>query len=349
MGETLTLQVEMGDLLEQRADLVLLKHARGFFTVDGAVASALEATGVQRSALESQIDEARFFGTRGALAAPEAVFFGTVPLRDIGYHEIRTFMVRALHAIAKDRPLVKHLASTIHGANYGLDEDESVLSLIGGVIEAWTAGEAGALERFTVVELSPRRAQRLRLAVAAGLTGAKGVTKLPDGSGFVVRKQSTPAKATAPLARAGDDSAQKPHAFVAMPFTPEMEDVYHFGIQGPVKAAGLLCERVDQVQFDGLIISRIRERIEGAKVVIADLTGANANVYLEVGYAWGKGRPTLLLVKDVKELKFDVQGHRCIVYRNIRELETLLAAELERLHGHRAKPMAAATPGEGER
>jgi hypothetical protein len=331
MGDTLTLQVEMGDLLEQRADLVLLKHARGFFTVDGAVASALESTGIQRGALESEIDEARFFGTRGALSAPEACFFGTVALRDIGYTEIRQFVVRALHAIAKERPQLKHVASTIHGANYGLDEDESVLALIGGVIEAWTAGEAGALERFTVVELSPRRAQRLRHAIAEGLTGAKDVTPLAEGSGFVVRKPKTPAKATAPLARAGDDSAQKPHAFVAMPFTPEMEDVYHFGIKGPVKAAGLLCERVDQVQFDGLIISRIRERIETAKVVIADLSGANANVYLEVGYAWGKGRPTLLLVKDVKELKFDVQGHRCIVYRNIRELEALLAAELERI------------------
>jgi hypothetical protein len=58
---------------------------------------------------------------------------------------------------------------------------------------------------------------------------------------------------------------------------------------------------------------------------------ANANVYLEVGFAWGRGRPTLLLVRDVKELKFDVQGHRCIVYRTIRELESALTAELGRL------------------
>jgi hypothetical protein len=332
MGDTLTLRVEMGDLLEQHADLVLLKHANGFYTVDGAVASALEGAGIQRDKLEAAFGEARFFGTRGALTAPEALFFGTAPLRSLGYQDIRQFVIRALSAIARERPHVKHVASTIHGANYGLDEDESVLSLIGGVIEAWTAGEAGALDRFTVVELSPRRAQRLRLAVDSGLTGAKGVTKLTDAWGFSLRRPSQQAaRAAAPLSTAGEDSAQKPHAFVAMPFTPEMEVVYHFGIQGPVKAAGLLCERVDQVQFDGLIIERIRERIETAKVVIADLSGANANVYLEVGYAWGRERPTLLLVRDVGELKFDVRGHRCIVYRNIRDLEAALAKELGRL------------------
>ena len=68
-----------------------------------------------------------------------------------------------------------------------------------------------------------------------------------------------------------------------------------------------------------------------AKVVIADLSMANPNVYLEVGYAWGRNRPTVLLVRDVKELRFDVASYRCIVYRSIRELESLLSRELERL------------------
>jgi hypothetical protein len=39
----------------------------------------------------------------------------------------------------------------------------------------------------------------------------------------------------------------------------------------------------------------------------------------------------VLLVRDVKELRFDVAAYRCIVYRNIRELEAMLTRELERL------------------
>ena len=56
-------------------------------------------------------------------------------------------------------------------------------------------------------------------------------------------------------------------------------------------------------------------------------------MFLEVGYAWGKGRPTILLVRDPNELPFDVRGQRCLVYGKIRELEEALAKELEGLRG----------------
>ena len=150
------------------------------------------------------------------------------------------------------------------------------------------------------------------------------------GGGFRVERSAEFRQAPR-LASAGATSLDKPHAFVAMPFAAELDDVYHYGIARPVKDAGLLCERVDQATFSGLIIERIRERIDSARVVIADLTLANPNVYLEVGYAWGRGRPTILLVRDVKDLRFDVQGYRCLVYGSIRVLEELLTAELGRL------------------
>ena len=59
-------------------------------------------------------------------------------------------------------------------------------------------------------------------------------------------------------------------------------------------------------------------------MVVAELTGANPNVYLEVGYAWALKVPAVLLACDVK-------GHRGLVHRIIRELEALLAAELATL------------------
>ena len=70
-----------------------------------------------------------------------------------------------------------------------------------------------------------------------------------------------------------------------------MRDVWTFGIQQPVRDLGLLCERLDQEAFTGDILSRIRSGIAQALLVIADLTGCNPNVFLEVGYAWGKISP----------------------------------------------------------
>ena len=61
------------------------------------------------------------------------------------------------------------------------------------------------------------------------------------------------------------------------------------------------------------------------------LKSENRNVYLEVGYAWGCGKPTVLLVRDEGELKFDVRGQRCLVYRSIRNLEEQLRKELNGL------------------
>lgn len=116
-----------------------------------------------------------------------------------------------------------------------------------------------------------------------------------------------------------------------MPFSKDLEDVYVFGIQGPVNTAGYLCERVDMTTFTGDILDRIKSRIETGTLVIADLTGANANVYLEVGYAWGKNRPTLLLAKKEDDLKFDVRGQRCIVYKNIVDLSKKLQVDLAAL------------------
>jgi len=99
----------------------------------------------------------------------------------------------------------------------------------------------------------------------------------------------------------------------------------------PVNAAGCLCERCDQSVFTGDVLDRIRTRIASATVVIADLTRSNPNVYLEVGFAWGKGVPTLLIAKKGEELHFDVKTQRCIFYTNISDLKKQLSALMPKL------------------
>jgi hypothetical protein len=214
----------------------------------------------------------------------------------------------------------------VHGANCGLDEGEAVLALAGGLIDGIQRGHAPELERVTIVERREGRALRFQQTLLQKLRGLHGVVE-HQGSFFIERPAggaTTPSLPDHGLAGA----VEKPHAFVAMPFLPEFEDVFHYGIQASLHGAGLLCERVDEAVFEGLIIQRILSRIATAKVVIAELSGANPNVYLEVGFAWASKVPTILLVRDVADLRFDVKGHRCLVYRNIRELERLLSAEL---------------------
>ena len=78
-------------------------------------------------------------------------------------------------------------------------------------------------------------------------------------------------------------------------------------------------------------MDRVREKARTAKLLIADLTGANPNVYLEVGYTWGCGVPTILIVRYTnnweKHLEFDVRDQRCLPYKKIKDLQELLTKE----------------------
>ena len=133
------------------------------------------------------------------------------------------------------------------------------------------------------------------------------------------------------MRRAGTVAQTKPRVFVAMPFRQDMEDFFEFGILRPAKKLGFICERADREIFTDDIVQWVKERIASADIVLADLTGANPNVYLEVGYAWGHGRPTVLVVRNTDDLRFDVKTQKCFVYKSIKELEQQVTSVLKAL------------------
>jgi hypothetical protein len=195
---------------------------------------------------------------------------------------------------------------------------------------------SNSIKRISVVDRNHERVQRLRNVLQKNLTSVNYAHKLkPDGTlyridigdkvhrviyGDVTRTINTLSDTPPSINSAGFGSESKPHVFVAMPFRKEMEDVFYLGIQEPMHTADLLCERIDNEAFTGDVLQKVKEKIETAAVVIADLTGANPNVYLEIGYAWGRGRPTILLASEKEEVKFDVRGQRYLKYETIMEL-----------------------------
>ena len=116
-----------------------------------------------------------------------------------------------------------------------------------------------------------------------------------------------------------------------MPFREDMEDFFEFGMLRPAKKLGFICERADREIFTDDIVQWVKSRIASADIVLADLTGANANVYLEVGYAWGNNRPTVLVVRNVEDLRFDLQTQKCFVYASIKQLEQQVTTVLKAL------------------
>jgi hypothetical protein len=70
---------------------------------------------------------------------------------------------------------------------------------------------------------------------------------------------------------------------------------------------------VDQERYVGDVVDRIRERIGSAEMVIADITGANANVFFEVGFAEGRGK-TVILLSQAQKVPFDLRARNQIRY-----------------------------------
>lgn len=103
-------------------------------------------------------------------------------------------------------------------------------------------------------------------------------------------------------------------AFVLMPFDKKFDDIYKFGIKAAAGALSIRAERVDEQIFSEGILERIYRQIDAADLVIADMTGQNANVFYEVGYVHAKGKLCLLLTQNADDIPFDLRHRRHIVY-----------------------------------
>jgi hypothetical protein len=292
--------VENADVIHFACDVLVLKYAQTFYGVDAIVANLLGSSSLGN--VSPSTSRYALLSTEKKLAAKNVLSIGVPPLYQFDYRQIREFASYSLQVSAEHVPYARHIAMTLPSVDYGLDEKETFMAQIAGLLDAINTDTSSRfLERITIIEVDKDRTTRLKNFLEEYLPNI------------------------------GLPSDIKPHIFVAMPFNEEMEDVYTFGIQKPVNDLGFLCERVDMVVFTGDILTRIKSRIESASLIVADLTGANPNVYLEVGYAWGKNRPTLLLAKETEELKFDVRGQQCIIYKNISDLAKKLEVALATL------------------
>ncbi len=121
--------------------------------------------------------------------------------------------------------------------------------------------------------------------------------------------------------------------FVVMPFSAYLDDHFFFGIRGAVDSCGLNCERGDEMHFTGDIVQEIYNKIKNARIIIAEVTEHNANVYYELGFAHALQKPVILLTGDISKAPFDISGFNHIAYNNIKDLKTKLTDRLSAILG----------------
>jgi hypothetical protein len=116
------------------------------------------------------------------------------------------------------------------------------------------------------------------------------------------------------LRREKENLSKLVYAFVLMPFDPQFNDVYQYGIKRPLSDLGIKCERVDEMQYVGGILEQVVRSIDSARFIVADMTGRNPNVFYEVGYCHALKKDVILCTQSAEDIPFDLRGYNHIIY-----------------------------------
>ena len=104
--------------------------------------------------------------------------------------------------------------------------------------------------------------------------------------------------------------------FIVMPFSVEPLNIVYEDFVRPTIAdrCHLRPERGDDVFGSNVIMDDIANSIRRARLIIADLTGRNANVFYEVGIAHALNKPALLMTQSIEDIPFDLRHRRALIY-----------------------------------
>lgn len=131
------------------------------------------------------------------------------------------------------------------------------------------------------------------------------------------------------LVRGAQPKRQKPTVFILpdhenieptlvsamMPFHPGFDRVYE-ALQAVTGEVGLRCRRADDIWENPAVMQDVVSLIDRSRVVIADCTGRNPNVFYEIGIAHTLGREVILITQNEADIPFDLRHLRYVQYLN---------------------------------
>jgi hypothetical protein len=127
-----------------------------------------------------------------------------------------------------------------------------------------------------------------------------------------------------------EETISRKFAFVLMPFTVELTEIYNNIIKPTVEKQNLQCLRADDFFTANKIMDDIEKAIREALFIIADLTGKNPNVFYEVGMSHILEKKVILLAQSNDDVPFDLRHWRYIRYDPSERGQNKLSKKLEK-------------------
>ena len=117
---------------------------------------------------------------------------------------------------------------------------------------------------------------------------------------------------------------KKNKVFVAMPFNDDYKDSYEYGVKLVLEQHGIEHYKADNEISNKDIMCKICRELQSCGKVIANISGLNPNVMLELGLAYGLGKE-VIVIKDKKTTSIsDLGSEEYIEYSHAGELQQKL-------------------------
>lgn len=127
-------------------------------------------------------------------------------------------------------------------------------------------------------------------------------------------KKTTSNKKSGDSKQPQEPDTTKDTCFTIMPFG-NWFDYYYESIYVPaIKSTGLTPRRADDLYRPSAIVHDIWTLTQDAKIILADLSGKNPNVFYELGLAHALTKPAILITESMDDVPFDLRSLRVIVY-----------------------------------
>lgn len=320
-----------GDLLSTPAALAFVKHIEG---VSSTPEAALDVVLGGRLSAKYKLGERKQYVTLDSLAG-----LPYPKLYVLNFHEDDLpFEYPSVDDYARrivqyaEREQAANVVTAVHGPGAGLDASAAMETMLSAFAREYQMREGFEhVREIVLVEKDPKIFGLLSERLEHILKDKKIIER--SGEDVFIRPVSAAGLADA----AADSHAMSEHLFVAMPFAKKLNNVFLYGIKKPVEERSLKCERSDYDKFTGDIVERLKKRIETARMVIADLTGNNPNVFYEVGYADALNKKIILISQKRTRPMFDLRNQHQIRYdpADIEAVEKQIGSLLDVLLGER--------------
>jgi len=128
----------------------------------------------------------------------------------------------------------------------------------------------------------------------------------------MAKKQTTKAKPRGKLKSKIEEASDI--CFVIMPFGGWLDKYYEEIYHPAISAVGLEPHRADDLFRPSTIVNDIWSYTKRAKLLLADLTDKNPNVFYELGLAHALAKPVILVAESMDDIPFDLRALRIITY-----------------------------------